>query len=470
MAVIKINNLNLGGLANSIYQGIANSVAEIVGLDIHSEPGIIKVNQKLTKESGTTVTDFVKKILPCSDGNTYLFGSTSGKIWQRANNGTYTLVATAAPASGAAGIMDAIEDQGYLYYTMQNRVGRWQIGAAWSGRNDNWATFTAGDASYHPCFKVNLIVYIGDGQYVAQIEDGVFTGNALDFKTGVRVKSLGTTGVNLLIGDYIADNISWTEVFDWNTWSVSFTTSDPVNEKGINAFLKADNANYVSAGEKGKIYFYDGARLVNPKKIPGTWGIGKKMTIHQDATADFDIPLFGVSNVLGNPCLQGVYGFGGYSGDYSPVLTLEHLISPNISSNLEIGSIAVIDDYILVSWVDRTEPLTPVYGVDKLDATAKYASAYFTTRAIAPDRSYGTKVGLISVPYRTIPTGCSVQIWKKANYETDFTQITEVTIDSEKKIVRTEVDIDAMTTCQIKVVLVGSGNNAPEIEGLEINL
>lgn len=469
MAKIEIKNINLGGISNSFYQGLSDSVAEIVGLDIHSEPGIIKVNQKLSKDSGTTIDDFVKKILPCSDGNTYLFGSTSGKIWKRTSAGVYSLEATVSPSAGSAGIMDAIEDKGYIYYTMQNKIGRWQIGSAWSTRNDSWATFKSGDTLFHPCFKVNLIVYIGDGEYIAQIESGVFTDDALDFPLGARAKCLGTTGVNLLIGDYVSDNVSWAEIFDWNTWSVSFTTSDPVYEKGINSFLKTDNFVLVSVGEKGLVYYYDGSRLTQPKRIPGLWGIGKKAIVHQDASANLNIPLFGYSNVSGNPCSMGVYGLGAYSGDYNSVLTLEHIISQNITTNIEIGSIVVVDDYLLVSWVDRTTPASPIYGVDKLDANNKYTRSYFTTREIAPERCSGNTVGVINVPYRTIPTGCSIEIWKKVNHG-DWEQITETTADDVKKIVRTEVNIEEMFTCEIRVVLVSSANLSPEIEGLEINI
>ena len=157
---IIIKDINLGGISDSRYQGQANSVYSMEGLDIHSEPGIIKANQALTKESGTTVDDFVKVFVPCSDGNTYLFGSTNGKIWKRTSSGVYSLEATAAPSAGGVGIMDAYEYQGYIYYSMESRLGRVAVGSptSWSGRDDDWATFTNTDADFHPIKEVNQVM------------------------------------------------------------------------------------------------------------------------------------------------------------------------------------------------------------------------------------------------------------------------------------------------------------------------
>jgi hypothetical protein len=468
MPKIVINNVNLGGIAKSPWQGVANSVAQLVGIDLHSEPGIMKVNQKLTKESGSTIDDFVKKILPCSDGNTYLFGSTNGKIWKRTSAGVYSLEATASPGAGSAGIKDAIEDQGYIYYFMQSRVGRVAVGAptAWAGRNDSWATFTNTDADFHPVIKVNLVNYIGDGKYIAQIEDGTFTANALNIKSPLRAKSLGIYDTELLVGSYVADNINIVEVFRWNTWSVSFSNSDPIPEKGINAFLKTDNFVLVSAGEKGCLYIYNGQQLASPKRINGDWGVGKKATVHSDATANFNnLPLFGVSNVASNPCLQGIYSLGNYDADYAAVLNLEYVISQAKLASIEIGSILVLDDYLLVSWKDGT-----TYGVDKLDNTAKYDSAYIETRNIQPDRGNLSKVGKIKVYYRTIPTGTSIEIWKASNYGAYDVAAMATKIDTKRKYVETTIDITDIVNLQIKVKPIVSANLAPEIEGIEINV
>ena len=464
MSTINIQNVNLGGIAYSKYQGIENSVAQMVGFDLHSEPGIIKVNQKLTKESGTTVDDFVKCILPCSDGNTYLFGSTNGKIWKRISNGTYSLEATASPAAGAAGIKDAIEDQGYIYYSMQSRIGRWQIGTAWSTRNDSWATFTKTDADFHPFQKVNLVNYVGDGNLVAQIEDGVFTANALDVKTPLRIKALGIARTKLLLGTYVSDNVNASEIFDWNTWSVSFDTNDPIPEVGINSFLKMDNEILANAGQKGNIYVYDGEALRRYKRINGDWGIGKTAQVHPNASANFNgLPLFGLSNIAGNPCLQGVYSLGSHSPDFPSIINLDYIISQNKTASIEIGAIAIVGDIVLVSWKDGT-----TYGIDKLDSANKYSGAYLDTRIIMPERTILKRFVRVFANYRTLPTNTAITFKKSVNHGA-FSDNLETVVDVKRKTVYTKIAIEDASTMQIRVATTASSNDAPEIENIEID-
>jgi hypothetical protein len=321
--------------------------------------------------------------------------------------------------------------------------------------------------------SVNMVNYIGDGKYIAQVEDGTFTANALDINAPHRIKALGIYDTELLCGSYIADTVNGVNVYRWNTWSVSFANSDPVPEKGINSFLKIDNGTLVSAGEKGCLYQYDGQRLTTPKRIPGTWGVGYKSTVYNDASAMFNgIPLFGISNIALNPCLQGVWSYGRYDSDYSNVLNLEYVISEAITSNVEIGSIVQLDDYILVSW-KRTIPGTPdtyAYGVDKLDNTAKYASAYLETRNIQPDRGNLSKIGKIKVYYRSLPDGTDIEIFKAVNYGSyDATKMVTRN-DGIRKWIETDIDITSVINLQIKVLPKVSGNLSPEIEGVEINV
>lgn len=500
------------------------------------------------RDEGNAIKDLIKTILPCSDGNTYLFGSTTGKIYKRTSAGVYSLEGTAAPAAGAVGIMDAWEYQGYIYYSMQSRLGRVAVGAPtdWSARNDSWATFTNTDADFHPFKEVNQVLYVGDKNYIAQIDAGVFTADALDMDTKFRVQSLGKVLTDLLIGTFVNVYNALTEIFRWNTWSLSYSSSDEIPEVGINAFLKSDNAILVSCGRKGNIYQYDGLQLSQAKKIPGNWLLSNEATIHPNASENYyGLPLLGLSNVSGNPAKQGIYSLGGYDKNYPKVLNLEWIISAGGYAGVDIGAIKVVGTDLLVSWkyvatitmtiatpcvvtwtahgrttgeqvVFSTTGTLPtgitagtfyyvrvinantfhlydtyshavtladttgrvntsgtqsgvqsitMYGVDKLDSTAKVVSAYFATRVINALRD--SKKDLFGyVAYKSLPTGTSIKIYHKVNHATDWTEATS-TVDVDRKIIEVNENLPEATIVQVKVELNSSSNDAPEVEQAE---
>lgn len=470
MAKVSIKNVNLGGIADSDYLGNENSVAELVGFDIHSEGGVMKVNQALTKESGTTVDDKVSKILPCSDGNTYLFGKTNGKIWKRNSSGTYSLEATASPSAGNAGILDAYEYQGYIYYAMQSRLGRVAVGSPtnWSGRNDSWATFGVTDADFHPMTEVNLVLYIGDGNQVAQVDAGTFSANALDIQEPLRIKSLGKLRTDLLIGTFVNSNIMKTQILRWNTWSVSFSVSDEIPEVGVNAFFDVDNMVLVSAGTKGNIYEYDGYNLVPVKSIKGDFSQGttNKVTVHQNATLNFHgRPLFGLSQDTGNGAKYGVYSYHRKNINYPRVLALEYISSAGNETDMEYTAIGGIGDIFLVAWYDAD---ADEYGVDKLDLSNKFSGAYFTTRIMTAERMTTLQHGLIQVAYRSLPDGTTITPSVSKNHGS-FDNVTSV-VDVDRLVEDAEIDIGEATSTQVRIATTASGNDAPEIEQTDINI
>lgn len=452
MNQIIFNNMNLGGLADSRYQGQKSAMAEMVGFDIHSEPGILKHNQKLTKESGVLVDDLVKCIVPCSDGNTYLFGSTNGKVWKRTSAGSYTLEVTASPAAGAVGIIDAWEYQGYIYYSMQSRLGRVAVGAptAWSGRNDDWQTFANTDASYHPFQEVNGVLYVGDGKDLAQIDAGVYTANALDIATPFRIKSLGKILTDVLLGTYVTAYQVATEILRWNTWSESFSVSDEIPEIGINSFLKTDNFVLVNAGTKGNFYLYNGAQLDNFKRIPGDWtGTNEAHIFPNASTNKFGLPLFGLSNISGNPAKQGIYSLGGYDRNYPKVLNLEWFISNGRYSGVEIGAIEMVGSAMLTSWKSSgtvtmtiANPAvvtwtahgqsngTPImFTTTGALPTGVTASTYYYIRVVSADTfhlydTYAHAIDTVSTTGRVVTTGTQSGVHTCANYGVDLLDTT----------------------------------------------
>ncbi len=484
MGKILLQSFNSGGVADSKYSGIKNSWARLIGWDLHSKPGLLQVNQKMTKDSGVVITEFCKNKIDCSNGIRYWFSSDSGKIWQE-KAGTYTLVYTTAPATGSAGCTGGIEYQGFLYWATQSRLHRipidnskadgasaWTTNAVpnWAELNADQATiggigataysltnavnegathkqtfvpvgsviegfrlkcvatgtsvdwilalhdssnnligsvtipaasvatgllyftfstpltvtpgasyhvhlyasattgtptadtstnndleaaqmtiFTVSDDTYHPMRIVNLVLYIGDKNYVHQVDSGTFSRQAFDVEKDYRISALGKMGTDLLIGTIIASNVARCEIFRWNTYSDSFSSSDTVKEPGINCFIEADNYVLVNAGLQGNIYSYNGSQLQFYKKIPGTYSPTAQAIIYPEATDILNgfLPIFGVSNYTGNPCDQGIWSLGRYNTNYPMVLNLEFPSSQldsdgyNILTGIEIGALVV---------------------------------------------------------------------------------------------------------------------------------
>jgi putative heme iron utilization protein len=64
----------------------------------------------------------------------------------------------------------------------------------------------------------------------------------------------------------------------------------------------------------------------------------------------FGLPLFGLSNVSGNPAKQGIYSLGGYDRNYPKILNLEWLISTGRYAGVDIGAMEMAGTTLLVAW------------------------------------------------------------------------------------------------------------------------
>lgn len=361
MPDIFIKDPVLGGIADTKYLGLADSVARAVGLDLHGEPGIIRANQKTTKESSVGLVDgFVKARVNCSNGEVYFFSGDSGKIWRRNSAGAYSLAYTTVAGAGASVCLGAREYNGYVYWATQSRLHRIAVATAasessWTTLSLNWATFTKTDASFHPMTENNLVLYIGDASFLAQVDDTTFTADALDLPTPIslvkRIAAIGKYFTDLLLGTYVASNVRDTQIFRWNTWSDSFSIEDSVPEIGITAFLDGDNQTLVAAGQKGFIYAYDGSQLSQARRIPGDWTKDKQATVNPEAVENRNgIALFGVSDVSGSPCDCGVYSIGRFSPSFPTVLNLEYPISTGRVALAEIGTLTLYGSKLLITW------------------------------------------------------------------------------------------------------------------------
>ena len=467
--IVPIGNFNQGGLADSRWSGVKDSFYKLIGVDPHSTPGLLKVAQMMTKISGTTVDEFCKERVVSSNGMIYWFSYTSGKIWQQdPSDDSFTLVLTTTAAAGAVGCLGAIEYQGYIYWATQSRLHRIaatgnDTAAEWAANKAlNWATFTKTDTLFHPMVEQGLVLYIGDGNLVAQVDAGTFTADALDIKTPLRIKSLGKIGTDLLVGTWVSDTITQTELLRWNTYSVSFTTSDTIPEVGINAFIPSDNFVLVQAGLAGNLYTYDGTTMELYKTIPGDYSPTAYGYVHPSSVGNLNGQmLFGMSNGTGNPCDLGVYRMARHDRKYPFIIDLPYPISERsgsalVMTGIEIGGLAVSGFNVYMAWKHGT-----TYGIDKLDYSNKLNGAYIETRVMNINREQLSTMDEFTLNYYQIPTSCDIALSYDRNYA-GYVSMTTVK-DTQRNTISSAEGVEA-SVLSVKATFTASSNDAPSVE------
>lgn len=327
--------------------------------------------------------------------------------------------------------------------------------------------------TYHPTHEVNLVLYIGDNNFVHQIDDGVFSAEALDIAKPLVVTSLGEIDTDLLVGTGVNSSVNLARIIRWDTFSVSFTSTDPVPEVAINAFLPADNMVLVQAGYKGNIYYYDGQNLQLYMRVPGDYSPTAKAETYFNSVAmrDGNI-LLGVSNVTGNPCDQGVYRIGRYSRDFDYIMDFPYPISQRSGSDfvltgLKIGKIIVAGDDLYVAWNNTNNSTS---GVDKLDTTTKLDGAYFESLVLFLNREELSNFTKAIVAYADLPASTDIDMFLSKNYASYTATAVDKQADTDRHILEAVNSAQDFTTLQLKVKAKCSGNSGPLIESAAIFL
>lgn len=172
--------------------------------------------------------------------------------------------------------------------------------------------------------------------------------------------------------------------------------------------------------------------------------------------------------VVGGSPLQGVYTLGSYAKNYPAVLDLTFPISERSSgefvlSGIEIGSILVAGDTVLVSWYNHNNS---TYGVDKLDYDNKLSGAYFETRLISLIRSFNANYTKFTTAYCDKPVSTTITIQYSKDYGVTWVETSEMD-DTDRKIVYAVESVEN-PTIMMKVITTALDNTAPSIEGAKI--
>lgn len=390
--------------------------------------------------------------------NVYIAQVNEGTVYQ------YSL----ADGTEEVKTLDAEEHNDYIYWATEFyllKVAVADIGSAWGSNAEIVGRFVNGDDTYHPMAKNNLSLFIGDGTDIAEVNylHTYASTTLFNVNSPERITAITPFDIDILVGTL---NVNTARVLRWDTVSESWHAEDDVQEKGINAFIRDDNYVYVNAGEFGRLYFYNGEKLEPYQRIPGEWSPTKKAVIHKNAVGFLlGVPIFGLSNSTGDPALEGIYSFGSYSKDYAKILDLSFPISSGEFTGLTIGSIVVDGADVYVAWKSGTD-----VGVDKLDYTAKYASAYIeTVQIISPrDRSRLKTLNEVLADYVSLPANTGIGFSYDKNYAGSYTAMTEKT-DTKLAQVRAKESIPEIGALQLRIDFTVSSNNAPEVENFAAN-
>ena len=449
------------GLSDSIYSGVEGSYAKTVGVDFHGTPGALTVHQNLAKHSGSTITELCKVAVSVSDGSKIWFSSTSGKIWREVS-GTYTLKHTTTPAAGGAACLGASEFNGRIYWATESRlhyITVANVGGDWSSLAvEDTATFTNTDALYHPMAVAGNILFIGDAAKVSTVNSSFAfdTAQTLTISTPHRVRVLLPYDIDLLVGTIISENVNYCQLVRWDTVQSLWQFAQDLWHNGIRAAGWAGDVPIFAVGSAGQLFYYDGGRLRKWKRLPGSWSGSAYYDVNPQSIALWDNrALIGVSNGSGNPTDQGLYDFGSYSADYPNVLSLSHPISDGAFTGVTIGAILVDGLNFYVAWQSGSN-----YGVDKLDYTAKYASAYLESRIIRLGVNANQPMTKVFALYQTL-NGGSLTFSYKLNHAA-YVSLASVD-DTGLKQIYAEDMINARVI-QLKMAFTVSGNNAPLVE------
>lgn len=322
-------------------------------------------------------------------------------------------------------------------------------------------TFYNGNATHHPFKKQNSNLFIGDGNVVAEVDSrGLFTAlTNFNLPLDETVTALSRLDLDLLVGTQVKNH---GRVLRWDGISETTSAEDVIYEKGgVRAFIEDDNFVYPIIGERGSIYYYNGAKCEDFLTIPEVEN-GEAIDVKKNAVGFYQgTPLFGLSNSTGNPVLQGIYGYGSYNTNYALSLSLDYPMPSGQFSGVTIGSILVDGDDLYVSWKDGTD-----VGVAKIDLTTKYASAYFETINLTPpmNRHQAKTISDVMVPYYELPESTGVTIGVDKDYSGLFTSM-DVVDDTKRKFVKLKSpSVTDTVNPRLRIGLTTNANNSPEIE------
>lgn len=415
----------------------------LVSIDVHSNPGKAQCSRAMVDAD---TTDIAASLPTCSIVTSAgdLFQGIGTKII-KVSGGVVSLVHTCTQGA----VLGLGEHQGYLYYATATKLGRITVAlassqATWSSHNDSWATFT-NQKPYKPMMWVNQILCIGDGHYVALVdENGTFVANGLDVLEHDVITALHNMNDYLAVGTFVNSAVHQASFYNWDTYSPSWTEDYKLKERGVNMFFDIDGYTYAQCGSIGNLYQWTGERAVFFRRL-------------RDANNAITTTInpYGATNINGLTLIntnRGVFSFGRASATIPMAMVIEYVSSQGQA--VTPGCIEAIGSDFYMGWQNGS-----ACGIDHLSAN------YATGKIITPE--IDGKVNKAHIRYTSMPENCSITA-RLSRDNGAFASHDLVKDDTDKREFYSAVHFDNKSTAQLEISLVPSGATTPIIKEISI--
>jgi len=439
---IVYNQFDKGETNELLYQ---NGFYKLENTDIFKHSGMATGQVNL----GSALQDVEASMFGVSEHYNIAFSVKSNKRWRLWQNGT-SVVAMPDNSATVSCIRDVATMNNYIYYLAGEYLGRVHNGAF----EDSFVNMRNNHAT--TLFSLDKILYIGLDSNVASVDDtGFYTPAAIDLPTESGfVVDLINYGDDLLI---LKEN----KVFQWDTFSKSWTVSDDIPGKAF-TFIKADNYIFVLSNEKtrGTIYQYGNGKLSAIAHFPrfhrryGTTNFYEINGIQNKQTGMYDgRPVFAVKNKI--------YSIYRNTAGSQFTICCEFAL-PEDRYIESIGKVNLNDhlDYLNDFYISATSHNLPTNGITVVDRSwDTYSNAKITT-PLAQGDFQTIEVGVYDLPENT-----SIEIEVKEDNGEWLPQ--EVVVDMEDtNTVSTEVSAIQHRFLQARITLQGSNEDSPIIDSI----
>ena len=399
------------------------------GLDIHTQPGILQVREKVEAMSEKAATDDITDlILWMRNYGDVIYGLGSGgsnRIYDYNNTeaGKWALVHDDANTGWGQGM---VVYGGNLYWASNTALGKF-TGSVWT---DSFQTLDE-DTAWHPMVVFMGKLMIGAGRYIAVWDGTTFTQQALVLPPGYKVKSLEVYGDRLMIGTWKGANIYEYKEAILFTWDGDFghTYEQAINikESGINSMRVWNNLLYMACGIVGNIYTFNGAIVEKAVQIPGDYSGGNWGYVNPDAMQVHSGNLvIGVSG--GAATVRGIYTLGRKNSKYPIALTSDYLVNEGALTGAGIGSILSISTNAL--YFSRI--YNSAYGVDNLNQSRRTSVAFKETQIYeVPKGNQSRLIKAIELVLKPLQTSNTITIKYKIDNESSWQTLDTITSSNQ---------------------------------------